>query len=101
MGLQCLLGTDDCRRRYLVTHDTYSTGDSGRGARVRTGGLLLPKQARYQAAPRPDTQTPSYHNHPVRRNQTSPEVVCFIVARGLVEVVAENSWIAKKLFDGE
>ena len=25
----------------------------GRGARIRTGGLLLPKQARYRAAPHP------------------------------------------------
>ena len=91
MGLQCLLGTDDCRRRYLVTHDTYSTGDSGRGARVRPGGLLLPKQARYPAAPRPATQTPSYHNHPVRGNQTFSEVLCFIQTRGLVEVVTENA----------
>ena len=38
---------------------------TGRGARVRTGGLLLPKQARYQAAPRPDAHRGtrlSYHN---------------------------------------
>lgn len=26
----------------------------GRGARIRTGDLLRPRQARYQAAPRPD-----------------------------------------------
>ena len=26
---------------------------SGRGARIRTGGLLRPRQARYQAALRP------------------------------------------------
>jgi hypothetical protein len=26
----------------------------GRGARIRTGGLLRPRQARYQAALRPD-----------------------------------------------
>ncbi len=32
------------------------TAKGGRGARVRTGGLLLPKQARYQAAPRPDVR---------------------------------------------
>ena len=39
--------------------------ETGRGARVRTGGLLLPKQARYQAAPRPDARCGtglSYHN---------------------------------------
>ena len=39
--------------------------ETGRGARVRTGGLLLPKQARYQAAPRPDARRGtglSYHN---------------------------------------
>ena len=39
--------------------------ETGRGARVRTGGLLLPKQARYQAAPRPDARRStglSYHN---------------------------------------
>ena len=29
---------------------------SGRGARIRTGGLLRPRQARYQAALRPDIQ---------------------------------------------
>ena len=28
---------------------------NGRGERIRTSGLLLPKQARYQAALRPDT----------------------------------------------
>ncbi len=27
--------------------------ETGRGARIRTGDLLLPKQARYQAAPHP------------------------------------------------
>jgi hypothetical protein len=27
---------------------------NGRGARIRTGGLLRPRQARYQAALRPD-----------------------------------------------
>ncbi len=27
----------------------------GRAGRIRTGGPLLPKQVRYQAAPRPDT----------------------------------------------
>jgi hypothetical protein len=31
-----------------------SVGDVGRGARIRTGDLLRPRQARYQAAPRPD-----------------------------------------------
>ena len=29
---------------------------SGRGERIRTSDILLPKQARYQAALRPDTQ---------------------------------------------
>ena len=29
---------------------------NGRGAGIRTRGLLLPKQARYQAAPRPDVE---------------------------------------------
>ncbi len=29
-------------------------GQSGRGERIRTSDLLLPKQARYQAAPHPD-----------------------------------------------
>ena len=29
--------------------------ESGRGARIRTGGLLRPRQARYQAALRPDS----------------------------------------------
>jgi hypothetical protein len=28
----------------------------GRGARIRTGGLLRPRQARYQAALRPDSE---------------------------------------------
>ena len=32
------------------TEDTF-----GRGARIRTGGLLRPRQARYQAALRPDS----------------------------------------------
>src|SRR2546422_271294 len=33
----------------------------GRGARIRTGDLLRPRQARYQAAPRPDlVQTKTY-----------------------------------------
>ena len=29
-------------------------GKNGRGARIRTEDFLLPKQARYRAAPRPD-----------------------------------------------
>ena len=29
--------------------------ENGRGARIRTEDFLLPKQARYRAAPRPDT----------------------------------------------
>src|SRR6478672_6721344 len=32
----------------------------GRGARIRTGDLLLPKQARYQAAPHPVDARPFY-----------------------------------------
>ena len=32
----------------------YQYGRTGRGAGIRTPGLLLPKQARYQAALRPD-----------------------------------------------
>ena len=31
-----------------------SSGKTGRDGRIRTGGPLLPKQMRYQAAPRPD-----------------------------------------------
>ena len=30
----------------------------GRGARIRTGDLLRPRQARYQAAPRPELNAP-------------------------------------------
>jgi hypothetical protein len=32
----------------------YAFWDVGRGARIRTADLLRPRQARYQAAPRPD-----------------------------------------------
>ena len=38
----------------LLFSESFGSQGYGRGARVRTGGLLLPKQARYQAAPRPD-----------------------------------------------
>ncbi len=38
----------------LLFSEFLGSQEFGRGARVRTGGLLLPKQARYQAAPRPD-----------------------------------------------
>ena len=34
-------------------------GESGRGGRIRTGGPLLPKQVRYQAALHPEQQAPS------------------------------------------
>src|ERR1700760_2334174 len=37
-------------------------GRGGRGARIRTGGLLLPKQARYQTAPHPAATGVGYTN---------------------------------------
>ena len=36
--------------------DAILTETSNRGERIRTSGLLRPRQARYQAAPRPDLQ---------------------------------------------
>ncbi len=42
---------------------------SGRGERIRTSDLLLPKQARYQAAPHPDLHI---LNAPLNRVASSP-----------------------------
>ena len=35
----------------------------GRGAQIWTGDFLLPKQARYQAAPRPDYDSGGFQYH--------------------------------------
>jgi hypothetical protein len=40
--------------RSTVSRWCWDRGQSGRGARIRTEDFLLPKQARYRAAPRPD-----------------------------------------------
>src|SRR5919106_4115839 len=47
------------RTRGSFALDCLRSGRSGRGGRIRTGDLLLPKQARYQAAPRPDVRAGS------------------------------------------
>ena len=38
----------------------YSSGKNGRGEKIRTSDPLLPKQVRYQAALRPDTEDVFY-----------------------------------------
>ncbi len=43
---------ENIREGYPVT-TCLTTSYINRGARIRTGDLLLPKQARYRAAPRP------------------------------------------------
>ena len=40
-----------------VRNRTKGVGKTGRDGRIRTGGPLLPKQMRYQAAPLPDNHT--------------------------------------------
>lgn len=42
------------KRQKKRTASRFIVFKSGRGGEIRTHGLLYPKQARYQAAPRPD-----------------------------------------------
>ena len=56
----------------------FTTSYISRGARIRTGDLLLPKQARYRAAPRPVRELiPTFYiDYPMGQFlQTVPHVV--------------------------
>jgi hypothetical protein len=43
---------------YTRLHSLLLPPNHGRDERIRTSDPLLPKQVRYQAAPRPDSRTP-------------------------------------------
>ncbi len=49
--------------------------DNGRDDRIRTCGILLPKQARYQTAPRPERNGYALYRKPRRANANRPPIV--------------------------
>ncbi len=53
--MACYLKLDDERLESSLLKIGHNS--NGRDERIRTSGLLYPKQARYQTAPRPDDDT--------------------------------------------
>lgn len=64
-----------------VTHRLRLNFEVGRGGEIRTHGLLYPKQARYQTAPRPDlfaniSATYCIVNHFQKNVNTFLKIIC-------------------------
>ena len=68
------------RRKNAGLHMLRLSGSnrSGRGARIRTADLLRPRQARYQAAPRPEQYDYKQHSTVFANSQKHDFVLLFV-----------------------